>query len=76
MTEMLSVQTRELAYEIWSGEINEICYALIQRRLSQLIWRTHLIPNAQQYDGAGEIWDMCKCKSPCMFATRLPRGLI
>lgn len=68
---MLSVQIRELAYEIWSREINEICCALLQLGLSQLIWRTQLIPTAQQYQGAGEVQDMSLCVIPHTLATGL-----
>lgn len=72
MTEMLSVQVREQAYEIWSGEINEICCALLQLGLSQLIWRADLILTAQQYHGAGEVQDT----SLCVILHALATGLL
>jgi len=59
MTEILSVQIRELPYEIWSREINEMCSALIQLGLPQLIWRTHLIPTVQRYHDAEEDTSVC-----------------
>lgn len=65
MTEMLWVQIREQAYEIWSREINEICWALLQLGLSQLIWRTHLIPTVSWCWGSPRYESACNPLSCC-----------